>query len=228
MRKNFITALVATAGIAFAAQANATVFVLDSIDVSHHGAGDGSGLEVEIVDLVDAAGGYTIDLGVDDPQYRPLFYIYSNESWVNPGEDTVAKPISVSFNFSSPGPNGSVDPIGGVTNGVNSLFGIFQYGTLTWLDPDGAGPLGAGESYFTWGQPGNQGLMKISLFNLPTNGFGAGPIHGPHTGTFVKAKFDWEIDPVAVVPEPGAWALMIGGFGLAGAGLRRRRALAAA
>lgn len=25
------------------------------------------------------------------------------------------------------------------------------------------------------------------------------------------------------VPEPGAWALMIGGFGLAGAGLRRRR-----
>ena len=29
------------------------------------------------------------------------------------------------------------------------------------------------------------------------------------------------------VPEPGAWALMIGGFGLAGATLRRRRALAA-
>ncbi len=30
------------------------------------------------------------------------------------------------------------------------------------------------------------------------------------------------------VPEPGAWALMIGGFGLAGAALRRRRAVATA
>ena len=31
-----------------------------------------------------------------------------------------------------------------------------------------------------------------------------------------------------VVPEPGTWALMIGGFGLAGAALRRRRAAVAA
>ncbi len=30
----------------------------------------------------------------------------------------------------------------------------------------------------------------------------------------------------APVPEPAAWALMIGGFGLAGAGLRRRKAIA--
>ncbi|WP_293379098.1 PEPxxWA-CTERM sorting domain-containing protein [Phenylobacterium sp. SCN 70-31] len=34
-------------------------------------------------------------------------------------------------------------------------------------------------------------------------------------------------DPVAAaVPEPGAWALMILGFGAAGAALRRRRGLA--
>jgi len=32
---------------------------------------------------------------------------------------------------------------------------------------------------------------------------------------------------VAGVPEPATWALMIGGFGLAGASLRRRRAMAA-
>jgi hypothetical protein len=30
------------------------------------------------------------------------------------------------------------------------------------------------------------------------------------------------------VPEPASWALMIGGFGLAGAALRRRKALVAA
>ena len=33
---------------------------------------------------------------------------------------------------------------------------------------------------------------------------------------------------VAAVPEPGTWALMIGGFGLTGAALRRRRTLAVA
>jgi hypothetical protein len=32
----------------------------------------------------------------------------------------------------------------------------------------------------------------------------------------------------AVVPEPATWAMMIGGFGLVGFGLRRRRELAAA
>jgi hypothetical protein len=51
-------------------------------------------------------------------------------------------------------------------------------------------------------------------FNLP----GGGSVTGS-SGTGV---------PVAWVPEPGTWALMILGFGGAGAMLRRQRRLAAA
>jgi|GEM_PF-1275221 len=36
-----------------------------------------------------------------------------------------------------------------------------------------------------------------------------------------------DVTPVGGVPEPSAWALMIGGFSLAGAALRRRRTVAA-
>lgn len=48
--------------------------------------------------------------------------------------------------------------------------------------------------------------------------------------TFASRGNSFEIDGLAAnvgaVPEPGTWALMIGGFGGAGAMLRRRRALA--
>jgi hypothetical protein len=37
-----------------------------------------------------------------------------------------------------------------------------------------------------------------------------------------------QVDGAAAVPEPATWALMIGGFGLARAALRRRRTAVAA
>lgn len=58
----------------------------------------------------------------------------------------------------------------------------------------------------------------------------SGPTSSP---TFLKGDFSTSggalsISPVgAAVPEPASWALMIIGFGAAGLGLRRRRALAA-
>jgi hypothetical protein len=42
----------------------------------------------------------------------------------------------------------------------------------------------------------------------------------------MNGEFDWTI--TNSVPEPAVWTMMIGGFGLAGAALRRRRAPAAA
>ncbi len=42
---------------------------------------------------------------------------------------------------------------------------------------------------------------------------------------FTSTEFSFELDNIAVaaVPEPATWGLMIGGFGMAGAMLRRRR-----
>lgn len=57
-------------------------------------------------------------------------------------------------------------------------------------------------------------------------GVGSMYVHGASLDT--APAFDvLETTAVGAVPEPGTWALMIGGFGVAGAALRRRRALAA-
>lgn len=46
-------------------------------------------------------------------------------------------------------------------------------------------------------------------------------------GVYAKSASGQFLSQTAAVPEPGAWALMIIGFGVSGAALRRRRALSA-
>ncbi len=83
---------------------------------------------------------------------------------------------------------------------------------------------------------GGGGFFSLALNEEgpPAPGAGAGGDPGPD-GPFLPQGGgegpggDVVVDAVGVVPEPGTWAMMIAGFGLAGASLRqlRRRAQAA-
>jgi hypothetical protein len=217
MRKFLLTAGVA-AGLALtAASAHATVFTLESYTVNANigDANSDSGLTVDIKDLLTIpALGKNIDLGTTNPQTFNLFKIYTPETSVN-ADDLNPVDISVDFAFSAPTPNSGAT-VGGTTQGNLILFGLFQDGSVSWNGP----------GIFTWTAPGlaNPGEMDITLSNGSFDTGILGLHGGSSAGYVVTAQFDWQHDPSGAVPEPASWALMIGGFGMAGTMLRRRRA----
>ena len=222
--RNFFMAAAFAGSLALAASAaNATTFVLDSYTVTTNvgNASGNNGLTVDIQNRLNIpGGGLDIDLGASNPQTYQLFNIYTPETAVN-WDDLSPVPISVSFDFSAPTPNSGPTTVNGTTQGNLVLFGLFHNGSVQWSN----------QGVFTWTAPGftNPGVMDISLSNGTFDAGLAGLHGGARGGYVVNATFDWQNDPFgAAVPEPASWALMIGGFGLAGATLRRRRAAVAA
>ncbi len=96
-------------------------------------------------------------------------------------------------------------------NEVN-VFGlqlVDTLGNITTLAVPHSFPVDSGANmFFGFANPGVS-YISITLFNAPggQDGFG----------------FDDLIIGTSAVPEPQSWALMIGGFGIVGAALRRRR-----
>jgi PEP-CTERM motif len=146
-----------------------------------------------------------------------LFKIYTNEDSVD-GGDTTHQPITVDFNFTSPGHLG--DDVDGVTFAVDGTQNHANYGAVTWNGP-------AVVNF------ANGDILTITLSNETfnsdshSNDLNDGSNHGAEVqGTFTLTRA--AAAPTAgAVPEPASWALMIGGFGMAGASLRRRRTMAA-
>lgn len=225
MARKLIAALAATAAVAFTASAaNATVFtgtwsvqVLNNVD---------PGLVVAGVPDADA---FNVNLGAA-PQSFDMFDIFTNEGSIEWDDLTNPKTVALTFNFTAPGENNGPINIGGQTVGY-SIFGVVQGGKLTWNN--------GGVGTFNWGV-GNPNYSAPGKMTISVNGgtfnegwFGTDRDCNKHNicnpgaeGLTVAATFDWDNDPVGV-PEPATWALMISGFGMAGATLRRRRALTA-
>lgn len=217
MGRRSLAALAATAGIALAAsQAHAGSFA-GSWSLDYQNTDPGLVLEIEAINPT-----FAFNLAPDDPgtpfvneevAIVPLFKIYTNEDWAN-SDDYAHANISLSFTFTDPTPN-TVDPILGETYAA-SFFGVLQHGVLSW-------DTGGTNFYF-----GNNlsGLLSIDVNGGDFNGGLVGLKPGERKGLVVYGTFDWDHDPTGV-PEPATWALMIMGFGLAGATLRHRRTLAA-
>ena len=72
------------------------------------------------------------------------------------------------------------------------------------------------------GAGGGGGFFSSSPSEDGEDGGGLGPLGGPDQGGGLEPQGGPDQGPAAV-PEPATWALMIAGFGLAGASLRQRR-----
>jgi hypothetical protein len=203
----------ALAAAGLATSANATNFVgTDTISAyPYGGTNTDNGLGIVISDPTDLNFNLT-NVG-DHTSYISLFHISTTEGSAQWDDLLDSHPITLSFNFSQPLP-GSTGGFGGDTKAV-SIF-IASWGQLTWDDQDTLLDFGSGY------QLGVHLQSDSETFNRgPGLNFGAGP------GADVKAKFTLLALPTAV-PEPATWGMMIMGFGMAGATIRRRRTAVAA
>ena len=119
-------------------------------------------------------------------------------------------------------------------NGVDILKGTFDMGgggaNIVFFAPAGSVITPTSFGFFAGGKTDFSVPITLNGSNTLTWSYTSpGPDNGP--GGQGVGDESWSLQDVTVntlgVPEPATWALMIGGFGMAGAALRRRRAIAA-
>lgn len=194
--------LVASAAICLAGPAGAAVITLDSI--STNGPGDFTWT-------------YQGTLGPDEGlRSGDQLIIYDFQGYVDGSIFSPSANVATSVEFSSP--SGIVTP--GFNDDASIANLVFTYtgpdlrnegGPFSPLDFDG---LGARSTL--------NGLVQDAFYTLTTKNNPDGTPGGSNTAVFTVG----EITVPTAVPEPATWALMLGGFGLAGTAMRRRERMA--
>jgi hypothetical protein len=203
MRKLLYLAAIAAAACT-ATAANATTFAGTFNVTSDQDGGQNGGL---IVNTDPSSGSVGFNLTAPGSTTIDLFDIYTPEGALNL-DDLQNEPISVAFDFSQP--TNFSGSVGGTTTTTFTFFGFVDQGSVHWNNP--------GTLNF-----GNGGVLQISLNDA---NFGQHFVGGfSQNSADIYATFNLVSDSV---PEPASWALMIGGFGMAGGMLRRRRTAAVA
>jgi len=126
---------------------------------------------------------------------------------------------------------GSVS-LGALTYGAGQLFAAYQSGgSYGYASVDPATWLAGGANVSTAGAVkslafGDGGVFASFEHGLAKYDLDGNQLASIDTGRVVNGPLAF-LDPASAAPEPSAWALMIVGFGAAGAALRQRRRLAA-
>ena len=201
--------IAATAAAALMATAASATTYVGTYNVSAYGGSNGLDIETSY----DANNPFTVSLnGNGATTSFDLFDIWTNESSLD-SSDLQHKDITVNFHFTAPG-----NQSGSVTGDTYGLNGQINQCVVTWHGPQ----------VLNFGATSLQITLSNETFNAnqderhQNNELNSGFWYDAD----VRATLKQTVNPVAGVPEPASWALMIGGFGMSGAMLRRRRTAA--
>ncbi len=103
----------------------------------------------------------------------------------------------------------------GTSFGLNAIYG--GGGLPYYVSPDAVYPTSGSGSFFV-------NLLPNSTYTFELYNQGNISAISTIANASQTANFNWTISPVAGVPEPAVWALMILGFGVIGGAMRRRKA----